>query len=196
MTVKKHHFARVALAVAVVCATVGAAYILAAGARSLLDRRHQAEVMEVRRAQTEAALELMPELSIGDTIEPLPVEDLTRQPVDLQKLARERFVLIIINPNCESCVEELNLLQSLFSNPDDLAHFVVVSAGNPYDLQDLVEQYQVRLPIYYDHRARFLSQLRVSSFPFNIILDRNWVVHDLFTGSLTPEEARHIALSD
>lgn len=145
-----------------------------------------------QKEMTAAITEQMGELDIGDTLNNHIFEVLSGDSVMLKSLFHEKSVLIVVQPGCPSCLEEIQELAKAIRSEEDTKYFAIISSDNPRILAEMQETYNVTVPILYDHRRVYLSQYNIFTFPFNITIDKNGVVLDMMAGSMLAEDFREI----
>ena len=116
------------------------------------------------------------------------LSDLLRQPNTL---------LVFYLPGCTDCVTEFEQLGRTLDDERDWSSFILVSPGNPRLAEDERDEYGLRCPILYDHRAAFTrDKLSIHAFPFNVLVDRNRTVMDITIGPLDQSDFLKIISSD
>jgi len=104
--------------------------------------------------------------------------------VELEKVVISPTFMTYFLADCHSCLEQLAFLsgQSQFIEPGLL--FILVSHSNPFELKELKSRYKIEFPILYDHWNQFGSNLKIDTYPFNILVDSGLVVREIIPGEL------------
>lgn len=179
-----------------VVATIVVAYVLGALAGGFFNAREVDRFKERRVENKEAVLAQMGTIADGDTLPDIFLHDLAGEKVYLRDIIAGRSLLMFFEPDCELCLVEMETIQDKISNQNDFERFIMVSQANPLQLIKLRDRYQLQSPVLYDSEQFFRSQLKVFTFPFNMIIDRNLVIEEIFAGGLTPEEIIAIVEDD
>ena len=145
-----------------------------------------------QKEMTAAITEQMGELDIGDTLKDHLFERLSGDSFMLKSLFHEKSLLIVVQPECQSCHDEIQELVKAIQSEEDAKYFAIISSDNPRILAEMQETYNVTVPILYDHRRAYLSQYNIFTFPFNITIDKNGVVLDMMAGPMLAEDFREI----
>lgn len=176
--------------------TVAAAYLLGAKAGTLWgeqersDRRGQYRSQAL--AQSRAILERMGTVNIGDTLSDFSFEDIDGNLHRLSELLVDNTLLVYIKPDCDACLEEVGRLSQTAMTPEDYRHFILVSTANPLHLRKMREDYKLGCYMLYDEERLFGNNLKISSFPFGLLLNRDRIIENVYAMVLTDEELREI----
>lgn len=131
-------------------------------------------------------------LQVGDTLADHVFEDLKEQPVRLSDLVVGNMLISVVMPMCESCLDEMLYIREQIDNPDDYRHLVFITSANPRFMRDIKQETSMPAAFLYDHRAAYLSRYDVNAYPFNIIIDSNRVVLDVFGCGLTQSDLEKV----
>lgn len=178
----KSKTSRVITIVFVALAVAGSAWILGTEAGQFMQERKLLRYRAVRSTDSTAGLK------VGDTLSEHYFEDLYRNTVTLTAVVRGPTVLVFFDPGCGSCDEEIKLIQSLVTIEEDRKKFILVSAGNPLHILDMVEGYGITLQVLYDHRGTFSSTLGIEGFPTNLFVNGDREIRRVVQGRLTADE--------
>jgi hypothetical protein len=166
----------------------GLAVILGVASASVI-RAYLDNDREFERSRLLAVVSHSPDsifaLGTGDTLTDHVFEDLEEQPVRLSDLVVGNMLISVVMPTCESCLDEMLYIRDQIDNPKDYRHLVFITSANPRFMRDIKEETGLTAAFLYDHRAEYLSRYDVQAYPFNIIIDSNMVVLDIFGGGLT-----------
>ena len=173
----------------VAIATVTLAYYAGVEASNYFQKQN---ILNQRNSNNKSILSQMNDLKIGDTTPNYSFEDLSFQPIMLQPLVSKKTVLIFIEPDCPSCVEDIERLSKIIQDESDASHFIIISSGNPRHLIDLRNEYNLSMPILYDHDRGYSSIFGVFTYPFHIVIDESMQVLDIITGPLVENDIRDI----
>lgn len=180
---------RILLTIIISVAVFAAAFLLGDQTGEILgDLKREKE----QREKTAVITSQMGELDIGDTLKDHLFEKLSGDSVMLKTLFHEKSVLIVVQPECPSCLDEIQELAKAIRSEEDAKYFTIISSDNPRILAEMQETYNVTVPVLYDHRRAYLSQYNIFTFPFNITIDKNAVVLDMMAGSMLAEDFREI----
>lgn len=146
------------------------------------------KLISQRNANRESILSQMHDLKIGKSLPNYSFEDLSFQPVKLQSLVKQKTILMFIEPDCPSCIEDIERLSKNFQTEYINSHIIIISDGNPRQLMDLRDEYNLRMPILYDHNSRYTSIFGIFTYPFHIVTNKNLVVCNIITGQLVEED--------
>lgn len=131
-------------------------------------------------------------LEIGVTLDDHTFEDLNEQPVRLSDLVVGNMLICIVMPVCESCLDEMLYIRDQIDKPEDYRHLVFITSANPRFMRDIKMETGMPATFLYDHRAAYLSHYGVDTYPFNIIIDSNMIVLDVFGGGLTQADLEKV----
>lgn len=156
-----------------------------------LEQKQQA-VEQKKKDFTEALLDHMQSLNIGDTLPDHRFEDLYRRPVYLSSLVRGQTILIFFDPYCENCNEEMNTVNRAVSTTREYEYFIFISGGNPRLIEEMPALAELKSPVLYDHNREYINRFKIFTFPFNVVIDKNLVVREVYGETLTPDEINRI----
>jgi len=174
------------LGVILVAGALGVA--LGAGVRHILQTKAQQKVRSERLALSAARLGETSPLQVGDSLLDHTFESVDGDTVSLHSAIASSTYLMIIHPDCSSCIDELQRLK--LKNPSKAAcsRIVFVSYGNPRILKDVWETIELEFPLLYDHRAQWCTTHEISDFPLAIKLSDGLFIEGVFIGGLLDEE--------
>ncbi len=132
------------------------------------------------------------QLNIGDTLPNHKFEVIGGDSVWLKDLLSDKCVLIVSIPQCHECVLEAQELQSAITDESDSKHFIFATWENPKLLEDIKKENNLYSPFLYDHKRAYFSQFDISTYPFNITLDKNGVVLDMLAGAMWKNDFEEI----
>ncbi|MBN1213453.1 MAG: redoxin domain-containing protein [candidate division Zixibacteria bacterium] len=156
-----------------------------------LEQKKQA-VEQNRKDFTKTILDKMQTLSIGDTLPDHRFEDLYRRPVYLSELLKGQTILIFFDPYCENCNEEMNAVNQAVTELREYEYFIFISGENPRLIEEIPELSELKSPVLYDHHREYIDRFKIFTFPFNIVIDKDRVVREIYGQALTPEEITRV----
>ena len=142
--------------------------------------------------QTEAILKRMATIQVGDTLPNYMVEDIDGNRFMLSQLLVGLTVISFINTDCDACLTELGTTVERCRDSLDQRHFLYISTGNPVRLQGLRESFGIKSPILFDEAAYISNELKVYSYPLNLIVDDERTIREIQSGALWPEQYESI----
>ncbi len=156
-----------------------------------LEQKQQA-VEQKKKDFTDALLAHMQSLNIGDTLPDHRFEDLYRRPVYLSSLVQGQTILIFFDPYCENCNEEMNTVNRTLSTTREYECFIFISGGNPRLIEEMPALSELKSPVLYDHNREYINRFKIFTFPFNVVIDKNLVIQEIYGETLTPDEIKRI----
>lgn len=165
--------------------TAGAAYFIGVEASQYY---HEEKIIENRTQWTEQILEQMPDLRIGDKLPDFQFENLDFESVSLSSVIKGKTVLAIIDPNCHSCIEDIEILIKTAKTDEAFSRFVFISSGNPRYLMDLRDEYNLKSPILYDHERMLMNQFQIKMFPFHIVINKDMIIEEVIAGKMVEDD--------
>ncbi len=174
----------------VIFIAVSISYIGAKSLGEYINEKKQNEKFEYLKANLGDSLKYIENVyayDIGDTLIDHTFEDLKRNPVKLSEVVQDKSLIVYIDPGCGGCEDEILDIQNAISNSSKYTNVVYITSGNPRLLEDLVNEYNIKSPVLYDHRGMFLKSSNLIIYPYNIITNKELVVLDLNGGSI-PEK--------
>jgi peroxiredoxin len=181
--------ARVGLAVVISVATVAVAYFLGVKAGNLVNAHR---FRESREKTTEALLNRMQTLRVGDTLSDHTFEDLKQQRTRLTDMVHGRTLLMFLSPDCSMCLDELENLRNAIADSSDFRHFVLISPDDRLDLLRAQELYDIPCPILWDRDNTYAGNLQINAQPFNVVVSGSLEIERLAAGPLSEKELREI----
>lgn len=134
---------------------------------------------------TRLALSDMQTIEIGDTLPDFVFENLERKQVRLSGIIGSSIIVSIVQPECESCIDEIDYLAREVKDTAVLKRVVFISSGNPRLLEELARSTGIASLFLYDHRGAWISQFDINVYPFSIQVDDHLVIKNVFAGLLT-----------
>ena len=138
--------------------------------------------------ETDLVLQAMGSLAVGDTLADHVFEDLEGRPVRLSEIVLGNTWISIIEPTCESCVEDIRQLKQTLPDTSAARLFVFISASNPRYLRDLKDEIVIESAFLYDHRRTWSNRYDFYTYPFHIKIGRNLKVLEIAAGPLSREQ--------
>lgn len=130
------------------------------------------------------------QLSVGDTLLGHTFETLDLKNVALSELIDGTTLISIMDPECHSCLEELATVCSIAGEDFLRERMVLISEANPRLLVEVRDSLDLPSPILYDHRGQWIQHYRVTSLPFNLIVDSDLVIGQIIATQVTGDEVR------
>lgn len=164
------------------------AYVLGVHAAGLLrEWNHSRNAVQYRsRAveQTAAVLRQMGTIKVGDTLSNYAFEDIDGHLHLLSEIVTDKTLITYLKPDCDACLEEMERLRQAAKSQDDYDHVLIITSANPLHMHRLREDYSLGCLILYDDERLFGSSLRISTFPFNLVVDRSRVILAIYANTL------------
>ncbi len=136
----------------------------------------------------------MQTLTVGAVLPDAQLEDLAAHPVQLtSKIRHKRTVVSFLQPECASCLAQIRQIVNLVSDSAEQQHWILVSSANPRVLEELITVEKLTSPILYDHRGVYAQQIRIISYPFNVVIDDQSRIVSISAGALSDEEVLEVA---
>jgi cytochrome c biogenesis protein CcmG, thiol:disulfide interchange protein DsbE len=154
--------------------------------------RHTDEYRLQAATQTAAILRKMGTIKVGDTLGDFSLEDIDGKVHRLSDLVTDKILITCVQPDCDACLEEMERLRRAADSPDDYKHVILITSGNPLHMQRVREDYGLKCVILYDDERQFGAALKIQSFPFNLVVDHNRVIHEIIASVLLPEDYRRL----
>ncbi len=175
---------------------VGVAYVLGTQAAGLLDKWDMARNAEQYRskavAQTAAILRKMGTIKVGDTLSNFAFEDIDGELHLLNEILTDKTLITYMKPDCDACLVELERLSSAADSPEDYKRVLIISSANPLHLQRLREDYGLGCLMLYDEERLFGAALKIQSFPFNLVVNRDRVILEIHASILLPDDYKRL----
>ena len=175
---------------------VGVAYVLGTQAAGLLDEWRLSRNAEHYRSKavalTAAILRKMGTIKVGDTLSNFAFEDIDGELHLLKEIVTDKTLITYIKPDCDGCLVELERLRKAANGPEDYERVLIISSANPLHLQKLREDYGLGCLILYDEERLFGSALKIQSFPFNLVVNRDRVILEIHANILLPDDYKHL----
>jgi len=138
--------------------------------------------------QTEAVLKQMGTIKVGDTLPNFPFEDIDGKVRLLSEVVTDKTLITYLERGCDACLLELERLKQAASGQDDYEHILLITSANPVHMQKLRAEYGLGCVILYDEERRFGSLLKIQSFPFNLVVNRQRVIEAIHANTLLPDD--------
>ncbi len=165
--------------------TAGVAVFLGVNAGNLYN---DWKAEELRTETTNATLERMGTLNIGDTLPDHTFEYLDRSQVKLSELVKGNTLITFISPNCPNCDDQLEALSGAAPVEVQTQQVVLISPHNPRFLEEIQAKHNVIAPLLYDHRREYWSLLKINSYPINVFVNGDRQIQDILVGALVAED--------
>jgi len=118
-------------------------------------------------ALTAAILGKMGTIKVGDTLSNFAFEDIDGELHLLKEIVTDKTLITYIKPDCDGC-------------------------ANPLHLQKLREDYGLGCLMLYDEERLFGSALKIQSFPFNLVVNRDRVILEIHANTLLPDDYKRL----
>ncbi|MCX6835353.1 MAG: hypothetical protein NTW07_09525, partial [candidate division Zixibacteria bacterium] len=106
----------------------------------------------------------------------------------LSEVVTDKTLITYLERDCEACLLELERLKQAANGQADYEHILLITSANPVHMQKLRAEYGLGCVILYDEERRFGSTLKISSFPFNLVVDRQRVIEAIHANVLLPDD--------
>jgi peroxiredoxin len=187
---------KIALYTLTVLVTVVAALFLGSKVGDAINQRKLKKFEADRAKMKQAVLAKMENVGLGNRVGDHYFEDLNRNLVRLSDVITDKTVIIFIEPDCPACIDEIEQIQRVVKDSSESRHFIFVSSGNPLHLIVLRDEYKIQSPILYDHKDEFSSWFKVSTYPFNMIVNERLEIEDVIPAQLAQDKIEEIINSD
>jgi len=171
---------------------VGVVYALGTQSAGLLDKwrmSHNAEQYRSKAAaQTAAILWKMGTIKVGDTLSNFAFEDIDGELHLLNEILADKTLITYMKPDCDGCLVELERLCAAANSPEDYEQVLIISSANPLHLHKLREDYGLGCLMLYDEERFFGSALKIMSYPFNLVVNRDRVILEVYGSVLLPDD--------
>jgi len=127
-------------------------------------------------------------IKVGDTLPNFPFEDIDGKVRLLAEVVTDKTLITYIKPDCDACLVELERLKQTAKSQADYEHILLITSANPVHMQKLRADYGLGCVILYDEERRFGSTLKISSFPFNLVVNRQRVIEAIHANVLLPDD--------
>jgi len=182
-------------ALTVVC-TITLALLLGIKVGDAINARKLERFKERRLDSNRTILAKMENIEPGSRVENYHFQNLDGDLVGLRDVMQGKTLIVFLEPDCPGCLAQIERIQGLLKERSDHQRFVFISSGNPFDLLDLREEYDIRSPILYDHGGAFSSRFKVSIYPFNLFVSERLEIEQVVPGQLTEDEIIEIMESE
>jgi peroxiredoxin len=181
---------RVLLFIAAVILTVAVAYILGVAAAGIVQK---VQAGKLKAERTQQILEQMgSNLGVGVTLPDANLEDLNGNPVQLSQVVESKSLVAIFSPDCSYCGLQIQRIIEAAIDELDQTNFILISDADPMQLTDMRDSLNTHCRIFYDRDGEYKSQLGVTSFPFNFVVDQSLVIEEIIAGTPELDEIREI----
>jgi len=127
-------------------------------------------------------------IEIGDTLPHFPFEDIDGKVRLLSEVVTDKTLITYLERDCDACLVELERLKQAANGQEDYEHILLITSANPVHMQKLRAEYGLGCVILYDEERRFGSMLKISSFPFNLVVNRQRVIEAIHANVLLPDD--------
>jgi len=177
---------KVALALAVLGATIAVAYVLGAKAAELVQNKR---ARERRAANSLAALhDMKPGIALGNSLPDGVLENLEGDEVYLHDLVSNSSVISFIRHDCPYCQAQLRSVKKIAKTAEEEGRFILISLSDPTDLWAMRDEFKIQSPILYDRDTHYNANVGVAAVPFNFIVDRDLRIQQVVSGPMTEDE--------
>ncbi len=176
---------KIIISIVMILIVVSVAYIAGIEARSYFQEKQT----QARRDKFSSSPAMkLNDLKVGDKLPDGIFEDLQFNKISLVENIRGTTIITFMSPNCNSCLEDIQFIYKSVSDTNYYNKFVYISYGNPRQLLDIQNEFNVKSPILYDHNGKYSSQFDVAIFPLHLLVDKNLTVLDIYAGSITEND--------
>lgn len=175
--------------IVIVCITIAIAYVT--GIKAAEHWKNISKNTNEDKAK-QSILSQMNNLSLGDTLPDYSFDDLSFQSKKLRPMIEGKTMLIFIQPGCPFCLADIELLNKYIQEDTNASKFIIISAGDPRELIELRNTYELKMPILYDHERGYSSIFGVFTYPFHIVINKDMAVTNIITRKLTEKDIINI----
>ncbi len=166
-----------------------AAYFFAVEAAGLLNFIQTDSRKKERNRLRELAVSKMDNIKVGTVLPNYFFYDLESHFTELHKMKPQRTMIVCyITTDCHACEQQLEILEDFSGQNNSGASILLLSPSNPFNLFELRDKLEKKFVILYDHGGYFRNILKISTYPFNIVVDSNFVIKKLVPGRLEKNE--------
>jgi len=127
-------------------------------------------------------------IEVGDTLPNFPFEDIDGKVRLLSEVVTDKTLITYLERGCDACLQQLERLKQAANGQDDYEHVLLITSANPVHMQKLRADYGLGCVILYDEERRFGSLLKIQSFPFNLVVNRQRVIETIHANTLLPDD--------
>jgi peroxiredoxin len=171
-------------------AVVVLAYVIGVQAAALFERwnlsRNEDQYHAQAVEQTASILRQMGTIEVGDTLPNFPFEDIDGKVRLLSEVVTDKTLITYVERGCDACLLQLERLKQAANGQADYDHILLIASANPVHMQKLRVDYGLGCVILYDEERRFGSLLKIQSFPFNLVVNRQRVIEAIHANVLLP----------
>lgn len=131
-------------------------------------------------------------MEIGAKIPNYYFHDLDGNFVELENIIKSKTLLTYITADCDACIIQVEALKKHSESYNTDFKFMLISFSSPFNLMELLENYELSYMTLYDHGKQYGNHLGISIFPFNIVLDSGLIVTGIFPGKLMEEQLKEV----
>ena len=168
--------------------TVVLAVAIGIGVGRTIQQREVEQLKDKRVRLTQMVLSDMGTVAVGDTLKGIVLEDVDGTTFSIPDDLENPTVISFMNVHCDGCLLELEAAASFLRKHDKAGHFVFITTGNPIHFRKLRDNFGLTSAFLYDDGGVLETALKVSDFPFNIIVNGKGVILELRAGNLTDGE--------
>jgi len=187
---------RIALFAGCLVLTAALAYVIAIEAADYLNEQKRGELRAKGVRTTQRILERMGTVNVGDTLGNFILEDIDGNLHMLSELLTQKCVIAFIKPDCEGCLMELETIGLTIPDRSDHRHFIFISSSNPLHMLELRDNFGIKCPILFDEGRDVALRLKVLTYPFNFVVNRQRVILDARAGSMSAEDYLEIVAAN
>lgn len=169
-----------------------AAFVLGRYAGDLFAAINRKDFREIRTLQTKELLNDMGTIQVGDTLPDHIFQGLDRQYYRLSDLLERQSALIVFDYHCSNCLSEIEEIKKVTSDSTESKYFLLISRSNPLQLMELQEKLGISCRILFDEDGMFLSNLNISTYPFNIFVNQQLKIEGIMIGPIFSDEMKRV----
>lgn len=169
-----------------------AAFVLGRYAGDLLAAINRKDFREIRTLQTNELLDDMGTIQVGDTLPDHIFQGLDRQYYRLSDLLERQSVLTVFDYHCSNCLSEIEEIKKIARDSTESKYFLLVSRSNPLQLMELQEKLGISCRILFDEDGMFLTNLNISTYPFNIFVNQQLKIEGIVIGPIFSDEMKRV----
>ena len=157
---------------------------------NLLSKPDQADQESGRKEITASFLNQTDAIATGGRWPDIPLQSLDGSWIRLSDVINDTLLLIVIQPGCEACEQELDSLNELLSSDQASLHILLISDAYPLDLVKLRDERAIKSLILVDRNRDIFRLFDLMVFPLNVTIAPSMTIVGITVGILTEDEVR------
>ena len=171
-----------------VIAGLGIAYIAGSFVGDIIREVKTDEFIRKRDYTTEVILERLESIQLGERLSPSTLQTLDGGYLSLSDVINCTTLVVFFDTDCANCYVEIARLSESLSDRSDAKGVVILFIGNPLDMVQVRQSYDLTFTILYDEDAQYVRHLGITLYLFNLLVDRNARVLEVIPGVLQEQD--------